>query len=91
MTPSRTHGTLVHAREVADDRLLDAGEVAELLGVSKRWVRDHTREGLIPHVRLGRFVRYDRGDLLAWIESVKTSDWQRIRPRRYQEAVPSGR
>ena len=75
-------------------RLLDAGEVAQLLGVPARWVRDHTRSGQIPHVRLGRYVRYDRGEVLAWIESIKRggvgADWQRIRPRQYPKAVQSG-
>lgn len=53
------------------DRLLTAAEVAELLTVPVGWVREHTRSGAIPHVPLGRYVRYDRGDVLAWIEEVK--------------------
>lgn len=90
----RSQWPVSHAHE-GGDRLLDAGEVAELLGVSTRWVRDHTRSGLLPHVPLGRYVRYDRGDVLAWVASVKrpgqAADWQRIRPRRYPKAVPNGR
>ena len=41
------------------DRLLEAKEVAELLSVPETWVREHTRSGAIPHVPLGRYVRYD--------------------------------
>ena len=54
------------------DRLLDAGEVAELLNVPERWVREATRGGKLPCVRLGRYRRYDRGDVLAWVEALKS-------------------
>lgn len=30
-------------------------------------VREHSRGGLIPHVRLGRYVRYRREAVLDWI------------------------
>lgn len=50
------------------DRLLDAAEVAELLHVPVSWVRESTRSGAMPHVRLGRYVRFREADVLAWIE-----------------------
>jgi excisionase family DNA binding protein len=53
-----------------DDRLLEAVEVAELLSVKESWVRDHTRSGDIPHVALGRYVRYRREDVLAWVDEL---------------------
>ena len=54
------------------DRLLEAKEVAELLAVPESWVRQHTRSGAIPHVPLGRWVRYDREDVLRWVHELKT-------------------
>ena len=57
--------------EAAVDRLLDASEVAELLHVPSRWVKDAAREGRLPCVRLGRYVRFDRRDVLAWVEEQK--------------------
>ena len=60
-------------------QLLTAEEVAELLGVPLSWVRDHTRSGHIPHIRLGRYIRYDRDDVLAWVESLKTGGGPRFR------------
>jgi len=54
-----------------DDRLLTAAEVSALLGVPTGWVRERTREGQLPHVRLGRYRRYDRADVLAWLEAQK--------------------
>jgi len=35
------------------------------------WVRDATREGRLPHVKLGRYRRYVRADMLAWVEEQK--------------------
>jgi excisionase family DNA binding protein len=53
------------------DRLLTAGEVAELLAVPESWVCESTRSGAMPSVELGRYRRYDRDDVLAWVESCK--------------------
>ena len=66
------------------ERLLDAKAVAELLGVPTGWVREHTRSGAIPHVPLGRYVRYSEADVLEWLESVKAGGgpaFRRYRPR----------
>ena len=52
----------------AGDHLLVADEVAELLAVPASWIRAATRTGALPHVRLGRYIRYQRPAVLAWIE-----------------------
>ena len=46
--------------------LLDAEQAAELLNVSKWWVRQEARANRIPHVRLGRYVRFDAHALEEW-------------------------
>jgi len=51
--------------------LLTAGEVATLLRVTKAWVYTQTRAHKIPHVSLGRYVRYRRSAVLAWIEEME--------------------
>ena len=61
------------------DRLLPAEEVAELLSVPVGWVREHTRAGNLPAVQLGRYWRYDRAEVLAWLESLKTGGGPRFR------------
>jgi excisionase family DNA binding protein len=53
------------------DRLLIAAEAAELLAVPVSWVREATRQGELPHVKLGRYRRYVRADLDAWIAERK--------------------
>jgi excisionase family DNA binding protein len=59
--------TTVVSQEDSDFRLLDASEVATMLSVPTRWVRDATREGRIPCVKLGRYCRYRREAVFAWI------------------------
>ena len=67
------------------DRLLEAKDVAELLAVPVGWVREHTRSGANPHVPLGRYVRYERADVLAWKESLKAGGGPAFRKHRPRE------
>ena len=51
--------------------LLDAGEVAELLKVPISWVYSRTRKrslDRLPGFRLGKYWRFQREDVLAWLE-----------------------
>lgn len=49
-------------------RLLKAKEAAEALAISERKLWTMTDEGEIPHIRLGRSVRYPVAELQRWIE-----------------------
>lgn len=53
--------------------LIDAEAAAVLLGVPKSWVLAEAREGRIPHVRLGKYVRFDRDELTEWLAGRRTS------------------
>jgi excisionase family DNA binding protein len=53
------------------DRLLDAKAAGDLLGVPGSWLLAQARSDKIPHVRLGKYVRFDPADLERWIVSVK--------------------
>lgn len=59
----------------AQERLLNAREVASRLGVSERWVRDHTtrRSPKIRGVKLGTLMRYRRVDVEEFMEKLMTS------------------
>jgi excisionase family DNA binding protein len=46
--------------------LLDAKDAGALLNVPHTWVLAEARADRIPHVRLGRYVRFDHDQLLAW-------------------------
>ncbi len=54
--------------------LLTAHEVAELLGVPKSWVYEQSRSGRIPTVTLGRYRRYRREAIEAWVEELEARD-----------------
>lgn len=49
------------------DRLLTAAQVGDLLQVNSRWVLDAARRNAIPHIRLGRYVRFRRQDIETWL------------------------
>jgi excisionase family DNA binding protein len=48
-------------------RLLTAKEVGELLQLNASWVLDAVRRNAIPHIRLGRHVRFRRIDIETWL------------------------
>ena len=48
-------------------RLLTADEVAAMLGVSKDWVWEQSRRGVIPTITLGRFRRYRKEAVERWL------------------------
>jgi excisionase family DNA binding protein len=52
--------------------LLTAGDVAELLGVPKSWVYEQSRAGRIPTVTLGRYRRYRREAIEAWVAQLES-------------------
>jgi excisionase family DNA binding protein len=54
------------AGATAIEPLLDAKGAAALLNVPATWVLAEARADRIPHVRLGRYVRFDAGELQAW-------------------------
>lgn len=58
-----------------DEPLLNARQVAVRLGVSERWVRDHTtrRWPRIPGVKLGPMMRYRRKDVDAFMRELNTT------------------
>jgi excisionase family DNA binding protein len=63
------------------DALLTAEEVASLLQVTTAWVYAETRRRRIPHIRLGRYVRYRPFALQAWMDDMERSSTGRQSPR----------
>ena len=50
-------------------RLLKPAEAARFLAVSERTVKRLTSRGELPHVRVGRSMRFVMADLLAYVAS----------------------
>jgi excisionase family DNA binding protein len=57
-----------------DEHLLNARQVADKLGVSERFIRDHTtrRSPKIPAVKLGKLIRYRRADVDVFMAQLGT-------------------
>jgi len=49
----------------AAERLLDADQAAIELNVTARWLEDSARAGIIPHHKLGRFIRFKVSEIAA--------------------------
>ncbi len=58
-------------RVAASNPLLTADEVASLLRVTTAWVYAQTRADQIPHVRLGRYVRFRQDAIEQWIARIE--------------------
>jgi excisionase family DNA binding protein len=52
--------------------LLTAEQVSEILQVPERWVYQGARDGRIPHVKLGRYVRFEREQIEEWVASLRS-------------------
>ncbi len=50
-------------------KLLTPQEMAEYLGVKVSTIYQWTHIGYIPHMKLGRFVRFKEREVLKWLES----------------------
>ena len=48
-------------------QLLEAKDVAELLGMTTDWVYAEVRAGRIPHLKMGRYVRFRPESIDAWL------------------------
>ncbi len=66
--------------------LWDARELAQRLGIHRTRLYALVRTGRIPHVRIGRAVRFDPASIRAWEQS---GGWAspNLRPRRRKAAA----
>ncbi len=49
--------------------LLTLEEVVAWLRVPRSWIYERTRKGQIPHLKLGKYLRFRRNALIAWLAS----------------------
>jgi excisionase family DNA binding protein len=58
--------------------LLNIDQLAERLGVSSRHIRRLIAERRVPHLRVGRFVRFDPVDVAAWLDGSRVANSRNI-------------
>jgi excisionase family DNA binding protein len=56
--------------------LLDARQAAELLNVPPSWILAEARRDAIPHIRLGRYRRFDQEELVLWWRTRARGPWR---------------
>jgi excisionase family DNA binding protein len=56
--------------------LMDARQAGRLLNVPPSWVLAEARADRIPHIRLGRYVRFDADELAVWWRSRRRGPWR---------------
>jgi excisionase family DNA binding protein len=58
--------------------LISAAEAAQLLGIHPVTVLRWAREGRVPHLRLGRKVKFRVSDLNSWSSTIYTDSAVRV-------------
>lgn len=51
------------------ERLLTAEDLCEMWQVKKSWVYDEVQAGRLPHVKLGRALRFRQADLDEYVQA----------------------
>lgn len=49
-------------------KLLTPQQIAEILGVKPSTIYQWTHQGFIPHVKLGRLVRFKEAEIAKWVD-----------------------
>lgn len=52
-----------------DEPLLTVQQAAHLLSVRRRWIYDACAQREIPYIKVGRYTRFRRSELLAWLDA----------------------
>lgn len=61
------------------DKLLTVDELAKILSVKKSTIYQWVHLGLIPYIKLGRFVRFREKDIQKWLASKEVKPINRYR------------
>ena len=62
---------------------LTVEEAAALLRVRVSWLYERTRTNEVPHLKIGKYLRFDRHELLAWTQQFRRDGGGRtaLRPK----------
>ena len=71
--PRCTRRTIVSAFVGSRTRLLTPAEAAAFLTLRESTLRDYSRRGIVPSVKLGRHLRFVEADLIAYLDRLRGS------------------
>lgn len=60
---------------LSSNRLIDASELAEHLGMSRRWLYMQVESHDLPAYKLGRSLAFDIRAVERWLERKRVGDW----------------
>ena len=66
---------MTHPLSPTTSRLLDAAELAEYLGMSRRWVYMQVEDHDLPAYKLGRSLAFDIRAVERWLERKRIGEW----------------
>ncbi len=66
-------------RKVKMEKLLTIDELAEVLTVKKSTIYQWVHLGLIPHIKVGRLLRFKEGGIKKWLASKQVEPSRRFR------------
>ena len=55
--------------EEVPGRLIDVRELAQILNVPVSWLYERTRKGAIPSIRVGKYVRFNPAEVMAFFRN----------------------
>lgn len=55
------------SRDLLMDKLLTVEEIAEVLNVKQSTIYNWTHLGFIPHIKIGKLLRFNQNDVLDWL------------------------
>lgn len=64
---------------VNQGKLVAIDEAAIFLGVKKSWIYDRTRRNAIPMRRVGKYCRFDLGEIAVWAKAECPAEWEASR------------
>lgn len=59
------------------DKFMSVTEIAEFLCVSKAYIYRQAQEKKIPHVKIGKSLRFRKTDIDTWVGSLGDKDWMK--------------
>ena len=65
------------ASPIDPDRLLTFKEAMDLLNVGRQFLWQQCNAGKVPHLRLGRLIRFRRSSLLTWLADAEKREARR--------------
>lgn len=68
------------------DKLWTADDVAEYLGMTKPWVYAQVRRKRLPHLRLGKYVRFQQRTIEEWVQANEHQGTERRTPVHSEDA-----